>query len=129
MILRNELLLADREEIIYKTIDLERQLYGMYSSKRREIIKPSFLHIFEFDEDGTTVVISPNEESFVMDWNGIVSPISQEKKEWYQNLIIKNSRCNCYGNGERRVNCQLCDGSEQIENAYADKQFNRILGW
>lgn len=79
-ILRNEILLADNEEIIYKTIGLEEHLYGMYSSKRGIIVKPSFLHIFEFDDDGTTVVISPNEEYFEVDWNGIASPISKEKK-------------------------------------------------
>ena len=80
LILWNEILLSDDEEIIYKTFDKE-DLFGMYSSKRGEIIEPSFLHIFEFDDDGTTVVISPCEHYFEMDWNGIVMPLSEEKEK------------------------------------------------
>ena len=129
IILRNEILFSDNEEIIYKTIYLKEDLYGMHSSKRGSIVEPSFLHIFEFDEDGNTVVISPNEEFFEMDFNGIVLPLSEEKREWYRNLIIKNSRCNCYASEGVKKECQICDGCEQIENAYADKHLNRILGW
>lgn len=128
IILRNEILFSDREEIIYKTISLKENLYGMHSSKRGSVIEPSFLHIFEF-EDEEAVIVDQQEQYWGIDWNGIVSPLSEKKKEWYQNIIIKNSRCNCYANEEMRVNCQLCDGSEQIENAYADKHLNRILGW
>ena len=129
MILIHEILHADNEKIIYKTVDLEENLYGLFSSKRGHIVEPSFLHIWEFDDDGTTVIIDQQENYWEMDWNGIVTPLSEEKKEWYKNIIIKNSRCNCFGSEEKRVSCQLCDGSEQIENSYADKHLNRILGW
>jgi hypothetical protein len=88
IILRNEILFSDIEEIIYKTINSEELLYGFFSSKRGEIVEPSFLHIFEFDDD-STVVIDQQEKYWELDWNGIVTPISKEKKEWYGTSLLK----------------------------------------
>ena len=129
MILRNEPLFMDDEEILFKTIDVKEQLYGMYSSKRGHIVKPSFLHIFSFDNDGTTVIIDQQEHYWEIDLNGIITPLCPEKEEEYKSFIIKNSRCNCWGNESLRMKCQLCNGMEQIENAYSDRSLNKFFGW
>ena len=127
MILWNEILLMDEIEIIYKTI--ENDLYGMFSSKRGHIIEPSFLHIWEFYGDGTTVVIDQQETYWQLDWNGILDPLPPEKIEEYKSYIIKNSRCNCWNQEDLRYPCNLCDGSQQIENAYSERIFNKFFGW
>ena len=127
MILINEILHADNEEIIYKTVDLEENLYGLFSSKRGRIVEPSFFHIWEFEEDGTTVIIDQQENYWEMDWNGIVVPLDPKKEEEYKSFIIKNSRCNCWGNENLR-GCQICGGMEQIENGYSDRSFNKFFG-
>ena len=127
MILRNEILFSDNEEIIYKT--LENDLYGMYSSKRGYIIEPSFLHIWEFDNDGTTVIIDQQENYWEMDFNGIVVPLEPKKEEEYKSFIIKNSRCNCWNQENLNDVCQLCQGMQEIENSYSDRSLNKFFGW
>ena len=84
ILLHNEILFADNEEIIYKTYHQEEELYGMHSSKRGTIVQPSFLHIWQFDDDGTTVVIDQQEQYWQMDWNGILDPLPPKKSEEYK---------------------------------------------
>ena len=96
ILLHNEILLSDSDEIIYKTFKKEEDLYGMFSSKRGQIVEPSFLHIWEFDDDGTTVIIDQQEQYWSCDFNGIIDPLPPEKEEEYKSFIIKNSRCNCW---------------------------------
>ena len=128
MVLRNEPLFMDDEEILYKTIDVKEQLYGIHSSKRGEIIAPSFLHIWEFDDDGTTVVIDQQEQYWEIDFNGIVVPLDPKKEEEYKSYIIKNSRCNCWNQENFKDLCNLCDGMQEIENAFSERSFNKFFG-
>ena len=128
MILFHEILFADSEEIIYKTIDIKKNLYGMHSSKRGQIIEPSFLHIWEFEGE-TTVVIDQQEQYWSCDFNGIIDPLPPEKIEEYKSYIIKNSRCNCWNQENSSYPCNMCDGSQQIENAFSERSFNKFFGW
>lgn len=130
MILWNEILLMDDEEILYKTIDLEEQLYGIHSSKRGEVVAPSFLHIWDFGDDGTTtVVIDQQEQYWQLDFNGIIDPLPPEKIEEYKSYIIKNSRCNCWNQENLKNTCDLCGGMQEIENAYSERSLNKFFGW
>ena len=96
-ILINEILFFDEEEILYKTINETKTLYGIHSSKRRTIIKPTFLHIFKFGGSATkTVAINESDEYIWLDYNGLTHPLDEETREEYRSTIIKNSRCNCY---------------------------------
>lgn len=123
MILINEILYQDGEETIFKT--MKDDLYGMHSSKRGMLMKPSFLHIFKFKES-FTVVVDKQEEYLEMDYNGITSPLAAEKKALYNKYLIKNSRCNCYASG-KSGSCQLCHGYGQIFNKVRKKTSHNSL--
>lgn len=127
MILINEILYADSEELILKTVDADRKLYGMHSTLRGRIVAPTFYHIFKFKEGATSAVAVTKDEEYVsLDYNGITSDLASEQEAFYRNLIIKNSRCNCY-NLERSVRgCTICFGMQQISNPYSIKSLSQV---
>ena len=127
ILLHNEVLLCD-EEIIYKTYNQEEELYGMHSSKRGTIVEPSFLHIWQFEGE-TTVVIDQQEQYWSCDFNGIIDPLPPEKIEEYKSYIIKNSHCNCWNQEDLSYPCHMCDGMQQIENAFSERSFNKFFGY
>ena len=100
----------------------------MHSSKRGEIIAPSFLHIWQFEGE-TTVIIDKNEKYWSCDFNGIIDPLPQEKIEEYKSYINKNSRCNCWNQENLTLPCNICDGMQEVENSYSDKSLNKFFGW
>lgn len=125
MVLWNEILFWDDEEIIYKTVN--NNLYGMLSSKRGEIVEPSFLHIFPFQCD-QAVIVDKCEKYWLIDLNGIIDPIDDEKEALFKSFIIKNSRCNCYSDVELQKRCVTCSGRGQIENKFGSRQLALALG-
>ncbi|WP_181307539.1 hypothetical protein [Rufibacter sp. XAAS-G3-1] len=125
----NEILFFDEEEILYKTINETKTLYGIHSSKRRAIIKPTFLHIFPFGRSATkTVAINESDEYIWLDFNGLTHPLDEETKEDYRSTIIKNSRCNCWSLYNIKA-CGLCDARKQIRNKNGIRLLNKYMGW
>lgn len=125
MILINEILYADDEELILKTIDINKRLYGMHSTLRGRIVTPTFCHIFKFKNGATyTVAVTKDEDYVVVDYNGITSDLAHEQETFYSNLIIKNSRCNCYNLSG--TSCIYCNGLKQISIPYAMKLLDQI---
>lgn len=125
VILYNEILLWDNEEVIYKTVS--NNLYGMFSTKRGEIVEPSFLHIYSF-EGSQAVIVDQSEKYWLIDYNGIIDPLDDESEALYKSFIIKNSRCNCCNDVELQKRCVMCNGRGQIENQYGSRQLAKLLG-
>ncbi|PVY35662.1 hypothetical protein [Pontibacter virosus] len=127
MILINEILYADGEEIVLKTIDINKKLYGMHSTLRGRIIAPTFYHIFKFKEGATSAVAVTKDEEFIaIDFNGMTSDLASEQETFYRNLIIKNSRCNCYNFERSLIGCIYCNGMRQIPNPYSMKLLDQV---
>ncbi|WP_192822099.1 hypothetical protein [Rufibacter sp. LB8] len=126
----NEILFFDEEEILYKTINETKTLYGIHSSKRRTIIKPTFLHIFKFEEGSTrTVAVDQKDNYLWVDYNGLTHELDEETKEEYRSTIIKNSRCNCFNIEYKKTACTFCDARCQIWNRASSRLLDKHMGW
>ncbi|MFB9864091.1 hypothetical protein [Rufibacter immobilis] len=129
-ILLNEILYYDQEEILYKTIDESKNLYGIHSSKRRTIVAPSFLHIFKFEGSATTTVAIDQSDNYLwLDYNGLTQELDEKIKEEYRSIIIKNSRCNCWNLEYNKTDCTFCDARCQIRNRNGIRLLDKYMGW